>query len=53
MKKLAVMIGSIICLKVMGQPKLSPPPRVINNYFVTKSSGCGGNCGGHCNCGKH
>lgn len=48
MKKLATIIGGLVCLSVMNKPKRQEPPRVINNYFITKSG-----CGGRCNCGKH
>lgn len=43
MRKLATLIGAIICLSIMDKPKREAPPRVVNNYFI-KSGGCGG-CG--------
>lgn len=52
MKKLATVIGALICVKIMGQAKSTIPVKTINNYFI-KSGGCSGSCGGHCSCGKH
>lgn len=48
MKKLATLIGGLICLSVMNKPKTPVQPPVINNYFITKTG-----CGGGCSCGKH
>lgn len=53
MKKLARLIGGLVCLSVMKKPRHNASPHVINNYFITKSGGCSGSCGGHCSCGKH
>lgn len=49
MRKLATLIGSLVCLSVMKKPKTRIPTKVVNYYFVKK--GCSGSCGGHC--GKH
>lgn len=51
MKKLATIIGSLICLSIMKQPKTQNSPRTVNNYFI--KSGCSGSCGENCKCGKH
>lgn len=48
MKKLAALIGGLVCLSVMSKPKEEKPTKVINNYFITKTG-----CGGNCQCGKH
>lgn len=48
MKKLATIIGGLICLRVMSKPKTPEIPKVINNYFITKTG-----CSGGCSCGKH
>lgn len=55
MKKLATLIGGIVCLGIMNKPKTPERPRIVNNYFITKggSGGCSGGCGGNCGCGKH
>lgn len=53
MKKLATLIGGLVCLSVMKKPRRQASPRVINNYFITKAGSCGGSCSGHCSCGKH
>lgn len=53
MKRLAIMLGGLVCLKVMKQPKAPLPVRTINNYFIKSGGGCGGSCGGGCHCGKH
>lgn len=55
MKKLATLIGGIVCLGIMSKPKTPEHPRIINNYFIAKGSsgGCSGGCGGNCGCGKH
>lgn len=55
MKKLASLLGAIVCLIVMDKPKAEKPTRtVINNYFIkgTSNGGCG-SCGGNCKCGGH
>lgn len=52
MKKLATIIGTIVCLKAMSKPKSATIVRTVNNYFI-KSGGCGGHCGGNCSCGNH
>lgn len=46
MKKLATLIGGIVCLSIMKQPKRTLPERIINNYYISKGCGCGGKCGG-------
>lgn len=48
MKKLAALIGALACLRIMEMPRREPMPRVINNYYITKTG-----CGGNCKCGKH
>lgn len=52
MKKIATLIGGLVCLNIMKKPRTPDVPRVINNYFITKT-GCSGSCGGKCVCGKH
>lgn len=44
MKKLSIIIASIVCYKLMGKPKSQVPAKVVNNYFIKR--GCSGNC--HC-----
>lgn len=44
MKKLGIIIASIVCYHIMGKPKSDKPAKVVNNYFI--KSGCGGQC--HC-----
>lgn len=53
MKKLAMILGGYVCLKIMKQPKTPLPVRTVNNYFIKSGGGCSGSCGGHCHCGKH
>lgn len=53
MKKLASIIGVLVCWAVMDQPKKETLPRVVNNYYISKSGGCSGSCGGNCKCGGH
>lgn len=52
MKKLVILIGSLIAVAAMDGPKSITPTKVVNNYFI-KSGGCSGSCGGGCKCGKH
>lgn len=47
MRKLVTLLGGLICIKIMSQPKNTIPVKTVNNYFIR--SGCGGTCG----CGKH
>lgn len=53
MKKLATIIGAVVCLKTMRKPKSPAIVRTVNNYFIKSSGGCSGHCGGNCSCGKH
>lgn len=47
MKKLASLIGVLVCWKLMDQPKTDRTPNVTNYYFIKKG------CGGNCHCGGH
>lgn len=49
MKKIAVLLASLACMKAMGRPVHKSPTQVINNYYIKSGSckGCGGGCHGH------